>query len=83
MGESYILYRISSQYSSIYGDGDIFCRKIPLGFTLQTESPSIFLDKSGRGKNLCQHPQQFLQIQIFLRCQSNYYRSIHCVCQQM
>ena len=55
--------------------------------TLRTESPSIFLDKSGRGRNLCRHPQQFilsmLQIQIFLRRQSNRYRSIHCVCQQM
>ena len=39
--------------------------------TLRTESSSIFLDKSGRGRNLChsQHPRQFilnmLQIQIF------------------
>ena len=55
--------------------------------TLRTESPSIFLDKSGRGRNLCRHPRQFilsmLQIQIFLRRQSNRYRKIHCVCQQM
>ena len=47
--------------------------------------PLIFLDKSGRGRNLCPHPQQFilslLQIQIFLRCQSNHYHSIHWVCQ--
>ena len=47
--------------------------------------PSIFLDKSGRGRNLCPHPRQFilslLQIQIFLRCQSNRYHSIHWVCQ--
>ena len=47
--------------------------------------PSIFLDKSGRGRNLCPHPRQFilslLQIQIFLRCQSNHYHSIHWVCQ--
>ena len=59
----------------------------PVISTLRTESPSIFLDKSGRGRNLCRHPQQFilsmLQIQIFLRRQSNRYRSIHCVCQQM
>ena len=52
--------------------------------TLRTESLSSFLDKSGRGRNLCRHPQQFilsmLQIQIFLRRQSNRYRSIHCVC---
>ena len=57
------------------------------GVTLRTESPSIFLDKSGRGRNLCQHPRQFilslLQIQILLRRQSNGYRSIHCVCQQI
>ena len=36
--------------------------------TLRTESPSIFLDKSGRRRNLCRHPRQFilsrLQIQI-------------------
>ena len=55
--------------------------------TLRTESPSIFLDKSGRERNLCRQPRQFilsmLQIQIFLRRQSNRYRSIHCVCQQM
>ena len=58
-----------------------------LSGTLRTESPSIFLDKSRRGKNLYRHPRQFflrmLQIQIFLRNQSNHYRSIHCVCQQM
>ena len=51
------------------------------------QSPSIFLDKSGRGRNLCRHPRQFimsmLQIQIFWRRQSGRYRSIHCVCQQM
>ena len=55
-----------------------------LSGTLRTESPSIFLDKSGRVRNLCRHPRQFflsmLQIQIFLRHQSNRYRSIHCVC---
>ena len=55
--------------------------------TLRTESPSIFLDESGRGRNLCRHPRQstlsMLQIQIFLRRQSNRYRNIHCVCQQM
>ena len=47
--------------------------------------PLIFLDKSRRGRNLCPHPRQFilslLQIQIFLRCQSNRYHSIHWVCQ--
>ena len=62
-------------------------RRILHNATLRTESPSIFLGKSGRGRNLCRHPQQFilsmLQIQIFLRRQSNRYRSIHCVCQQM
>ena len=51
--------------------------------TLRTESPSIFLDKSGRGRNLCRYPRQFilsmLEIQIFLWRQSNRYRSIHCV----
>ena len=55
--------------------------------TLQTESPSIFPDESGRGRSLCRHPWQFiltmLQIQIFLRRQSNRYHSIHCVCQHM
>ena len=37
--------------------------------SLRTESPSIFLDKSGGGRNLCRHPLQFilsmLQIQVF------------------
>ena len=48
---------------------------------------TLFLDKSGRGRNLCRHPRQFilsmLQIQIFLQRQSNLYRSIHCVCPKM
>ena len=54
-------------------------------YTLRTEPPSIFLAKSGRGRNPCRHPRQFilsmLQIRIFLRRLSNRYRSIHCVCQ--
>ena len=54
-------------------------------YTLRTEPSSIFLAKSGRGRNLCRHPRKFilnmLQIRIFLRRQSNRYRSIHCVCQ--
>ena len=45
------------------------------------QSPSTLLDKSRRGRNPCRHPWQFilsmLQIQIFLRLQSNRYRSIH------
>ena len=63
--------------------------------TLRTESPSIFLDKSGRGRNRTRKhwgreclPKSstklsMLQIQINLRRQSNRYRSIQCVCQQM
>ena len=45
--------------------------------TLRIESPSIFLDKSGRGNLILSK----LQIQTFLRRQSNRYRTIHCVCQ--
>ena len=63
--------------------------------TLRTESPSTSLDKSGRGRNLTRKDWgreclptswtkwSMLQIQIILRRQSNRYRSIHCVCQQM
>ena len=62
---------------------------------LRTESPSIFLDKSGRGRNLTRKhwgreclptsstKLSMLQIQIILRRQSNRYRNIQCVCQQM
>ena len=50
---------------------------VKLVSTLRTESPSIFLHKLGRGRNLCRHPRQFmlsmLQIQMFRRPESNRY----------
>ena len=78
-GSSYQLYNTSNILHKYQGH-------MSTG-TLRTESPSIFPDESGRGRNLCRHPRQFilsmLQIQFFLRRQSNRYRSIHCVCQHM
>ena len=33
--------------------------------TLRTESPSIILDSTGRGRNLCRHPRSSSTIHIF------------------
>ena len=55
-------------YTYRHYDEVMFLLLLPFCITLHAESPSIFLDKSGRGRRLCSRSAQFilsmLQIQM-------------------